>query len=167
VVVDVPKEDDQLVTGADLAAHEAELAGADMILVRTGYGARWRDADPVRYSHHGPGFDSTAGRFLVDRLPQLRAVAMDFISCACLAYEQEGVEFHRICLGREATDRYIFMIEDARIDADLDATHLGSVVMAPILFEDQDGGPVTLLAISPGWPDASSAASPAHPGAAA
>jgi arylformamidase len=154
VVVDVPKGDDELVTGADLGAHDAEIAGADLLLVRTGYGARWRSADPARYSHHGPGFDASAGRYLVGRQPNVRAVAMDFISSACLAYEQEGIEFHRICLGRRAEDPYVFLVEDARIDADLAAGDLGLVVMAPLLVEGQDGGPVTMLAIPPGWPPA-------------
>jgi kynurenine formamidase len=168
VVIDIPKGDDEAVTGEDLAAREAELAGADLILLRTGYGARWRRAEPERYRLHSPGFLGSAGRFMVDRLPDLRAVAMDFLSAASLAHEQEGVEFHRICLGRRAEDRYIFLVEDTRIDADLTPAELGWVVMAPILFEGQDGGPVTLLAIPPGWADASALpATPTLPGAPA
>jgi arylformamidase len=154
VVVDIPKSDDEVITGDDLAAHAALIDGADMLLVRTGYGPRWRSADPARYSSHGPGFHSSAGRYLVDHQPALRAIAMDFISSACIAHEAEGQEFHRIALGRQATDRYIFLIEDARIDADLGAADLGMVVMAPLLLQDQDGGQVTMLAAPPGWPPA-------------
>lgn len=154
VVLDIPKSDDEVVTGGDLAAHDDEIAGADMLLVRTGYGRRWRTADPDRYSKHGPGFHSSAGRYLIDRQPTVRAIAMDFISCACLAHEAEGVEFHRIALGRQATDRYILLIEDARIDPDLSASDLGMVVMAPLLLQDQDGGQVTMLATPRGWPPA-------------
>lgn len=151
VVVDIPKGDDGIVTGADLAAHATEIDGADLLLVRTGFGAAVRAADPARYSAHSPGFDSTAGRFLVDHHPSLRAIAIDFLSCACPAYAEEGQEFHRICLGRRASDRYILLIEDARIDADLEAADLGFVVMAPLLIEDQDGGPVTMLAFPEAW----------------
>jgi len=151
-IVDIPKSDDEVVTGEDLAAHADEIAGADMLLVRTGYGPRWRAADPERYRHHGPGFHSSAGRYLIDQQPALRAIAMDFISSACLRHEAEGIEFHRIMLGRQATDRYVFLIEDARIDPDLSAADLGMVVMAPLLLQDQDGGQVTMLATPRGWP---------------
>lgn len=154
VVVDIPKSDDEVVTGADFAKHEGELEGADMVLVRTGYGERWRSAEPARYSNHSPGFDSSAGRYLRDRHPTVRAVAMDFISAACQAYVDEGVEFHRVMLGRTSTDPYVFLIEDARIDADLAADDLGLVVMAPLLLQDQDGGQVTMLAAPRGWPSA-------------
>lgn len=154
VVLDIPKSDDEVVTGADFAQHEAELEGADMVLVRTGYGAQWRSAEPARYSNHSPGFDSSAGRYLRERHPSVRAVAMDFISAACQAYVDEGVEFHRIMLGRTSADPYVFLIEDARIDADLGPDDLGLVVMAPLLLQDQDGGQVTMLAAPRGWPSA-------------
>ena len=76
---------------------------------------------------------------------------MDFISAACQKYVDEGIEFHRIVLGRRAEDRYIFLIEDARIDADLTPADLGTVIMAPFLLEGQDGGQVTMLAAPPSW----------------
>ena len=152
VILDIPKSDDEVVTGADLAARAAEIDGADMLLVRTGYGPRCRAADPSRYSLHSPGFHSSAGRYLVDSQPSVRAIAMDFLSATCQAHVEEGLEFHRIVLGRQAADRYIFLVEDARIDPDLRSGDLGFVVMAPILLEGQDGGQVTMLATPPGWP---------------
>jgi len=48
----------------------------------------------------------------------------------------------------------VFLIEDARIDADLKPEDLGLVVMAPLLLQDQDGGQVTMLAAPRGWPAA-------------
>jgi len=145
-LVDIPKSDDEVVTAADLRTHGEAIRGADMLLIRTGYGARWRSADPERYRHHSPGFDVSAGRYLVDEQPALRAVAMDVISAACQAHVDEGREFHRIMLGRRRDDRYVFLVEDARIDPDLAQVDLGRVIMAPLLLEGQDGGPVTLLA---------------------
>ncbi len=147
-LVDIPKADDEVVTGDDLASIAGSIAGADMILVRTGYGARFRAADPERYRNHSPGFDTTAGEYLLREQPSVRALAMDFISAACQKHEAEGQEFHRIVLGRRRDDRYIFLVEDTRIDPDLRPSDLGRVVMAPLLLEGQDGGPVTMLAES-------------------
>jgi arylformamidase len=151
VLIDIPKSDDEVITGKDFAGHEKEIEGSDMVLVRTGYGARWRAADPVRYSNHSPGFHSSAGLYLKERHPSVRAVAMDFLSAACQAFVDEGIEFHRIMLGSKRTDPYVFLIEDARIDADLKPEDLGLVVMAPLLLQDQDGGQVTMLAAPRGW----------------
>jgi kynurenine formamidase len=151
-LIDVPRSDDEVVSGEDLALHADALAGADLVLVRTGYGERWRAADPDRYAHHSPGFDRSAGRYLVDRCPALRAIAMDVISASCQAFVDEGLAFHRIMLGQRAGDRYVMLIEDARLDRDLAAADLGIVVMAPLLLLDQDGGPVTMLALPAGWP---------------
>ncbi len=145
-ILDIPKTDDEVVTGEDLRAHAAAIRGADLLLIRTGYGARWRAADPERYSHHSPGFDTSAGRYLIDEQPSVRAVAMDFVSAACQAHVEEGLEFHRIMLGRRRDDRYVFLVEDARIDTDLTDRDLGRVIMAPLLLEGQDGGQVTMLA---------------------
>jgi arylformamidase len=151
IVVDIPKNDDEIIGHSDLAGRAPELAGHDLILVRTGYGARWRSAEPERYRHHSPGFDAAAGRFLVDRLPDVRAIALDFISASAQVAEEEGLEFHRTLLGRGAGDRYVFIVEDARIDADIGEADLGLVVMAPLLLEGQDGGQVTMLAIPGGF----------------
>jgi arylformamidase len=151
VVIDIPKGDDEVITGDDFAAHAAEIAGSDMLLVRTGYGPRWRSADPERFRSHGPGFHSSAGEYLIREQPSVRAVAMDFISAAAQVAEAEGIEFHRTVLGRSPGDRYIFLVEDARIDSDLGPADLGFVVMAPLLLEGQDGGQVTMLAVPPSF----------------
>jgi kynurenine formamidase len=60
----------------------------------------------------------------------------------------EGHEFHRVVLGRRREDRYILIVEDAKLDAELSGADLGRVVIAPLLLQDQDGGPVTLFADS-------------------
>lgn len=151
VVVDIPKGDDAIIGAGDLEAHAAAIGDADLLLVRTGFGAARRAADPARYSAHGPGFDSAAGRYLLEHHPALRGIAIDFLSCSCPAFAAEGEEFHRVCLGRTAADPYILLIEDARIDADLGPAELGFVVMAPILVDGEDGGPVTMLGFPRGW----------------
>jgi kynurenine formamidase len=150
-IIDIPKGDDEVITADELAAHAAEIAGHDMLLVRTGYGRRWRSDDPERFRHHGPGFHGSAGEYLIREQLSVRAVAMDFISAAAQVAAADGIEFHRTVLGRQLGDRYIFLVEDARIDADLGPADLGFVVMAPLLLEGQDGGQVTMLAVPPSF----------------
>jgi kynurenine formamidase len=147
-LLDLARADDELITDADLRAHAGEIAGADMLLIRTGFGRRWRSADPIRYSQHGPGFAVSAGEYLIREQPSLRAIVLDWISAASPTHAPEGHEFHRVVLGRRREDRYILIVEDARLDAELTGADLGRVVIAPLLLQDQDGGPVTLFADS-------------------
>jgi kynurenine formamidase len=147
-LLDLAKSDDELITEADLRPHAAEIAGADVLMIRSGFGRRWRSADPERYSQHGPGFAASAGEYLIREQPSLRAIVLDFISAASPTHAPEGHEFHRVMLGRRREDRYILIVEDARLDADLRREDLGLVILAPLLLQDQDGGPVTLFADS-------------------
>ena len=147
-IVDIPKGDDEVITVRDLKAHADEIVDADLLLVRTGYGARYRTEDAKRYSAHGPGFDASAGHYLITEQPTVRAIAMDFISAVCQKYLDEGMEFHRIVLGQSANDRYILIIEDARIDDDLEQADLGRVIVSPLLLDGQDAGPATIFAES-------------------
>lgn len=145
-LIDLVKGDDELITEADLRQHAAEIAGADIIMIRTGFGRTWRSADPGRYSGHGPGFAVSAGEYLIREQPSVRAIALDWISAASPTHALEGNEFHRIVLGRQREDRYILIVEDARLDPDLTQEELGRVIVAPLLLQDQDGGPVTVFA---------------------
>jgi kynurenine formamidase len=147
-LIDLARTDDELIDEADLRRHAAEIAGADMLLIRTGYGRRWRSTDPERYSQHGPGFTVAAGEYLIREQPSLRAIVLDWISAASPTHALEGHEFHRVVLGRQREDRYIFIVEDARLDPELIQGDLGHVIVAPLLLQDQDGGPVTMFADS-------------------
>lgn len=148
-LIDLTKSDDELITDADLRRYSAEIAGADILMIRTGFGRKWRDADPVRYSQHGPGFEPSAGEYLIREQPSLRAIVLDWISAASPTHAPAGHEFHRTVLGRRREDRYILIVEDARLDPELIQGDLGRVIVAPLLLQDQDGGPVTMFAESP------------------
>jgi kynurenine formamidase len=148
-LIDVPRSDDELIGAAELEPHLTAIRDSDLLLVRTGYAARWRATDLERYRAHSPGFHRSAGELLLREAPRLRAVAMDLLSPTCSAQPEEGLEFHRVMLGRRATDRYVLLVEDSRIDADLRQEDLGRVIAAPLLLEGQDGGQVTMIALPP------------------
>lgn len=53
-----------MVTGLDLEVQEQGLIGCDPLLIRNGYAAGARDADPDRYTGDSLGFRSSAGGHL-------------------------------------------------------------------------------------------------------
>jgi arylformamidase len=151
VLLDLPKNDGELITQADLSACADIIAGADLLLLRTGWDALYRASDPVRFGKQAPGLAASAGRYLLDHQPTVRAIMMDMPSAASPANPQvreEGREFHRIVLDTHGNphNRYIFIIEDARLDPTLDVSTLKRVIVAPLWLQDADGAPVTILA---------------------
>lgn len=145
LLVDVPKADDELLHEDDFFPYASLIRGVDMLLVRTGFGAATRTADPARYGRRSPGFHPSAGRYLRS-FPTLRAVVMDIPSAGAPAHQDLGFEFHRIVLGADDPERFILLVEDARLDADLGQSDLHRVILAPLLLMDADGAPATVLA---------------------
>jgi arylformamidase len=144
-LIDIPKGEDELITAEDLEPHASAIEEADMLLIRTGFGAQVRSQDPKRYGWHAPGFHPSAARYL-KRFPMLRAVVMDFPSAAAPQHREEGFEFHRIALGAQESPTFFLLVEDAKLDPDLRQEELNRIVMAPLLLEGADAAPVTILA---------------------
>jgi arylformamidase len=146
LVVDLRAADHALVTAADLEPFTPLMEGVDLLMLRTGFG-ELRTTDPQRWGSSNPAFDPAAAEWFL-RFPQLRALGMDTPSALTPTHMEEGIEFHRNMLGRSADDRFILIIEDMRLDGDLGAADLDrGVVVAPILLEDLDGGPTTVIAL--------------------
>jgi arylformamidase len=147
-IIDLPKGPNELITGEDLERFAPVIAGADLLLLRTGFGARTRASDPVAYGHSGPGFSESAGFFL-RQFPMLRCLAMDIISAGAPAHPGEAVAFHRAALGSAVTgaaNPFVLLAEDCRLDADVTAGDLALVVLAPLRIAPSDGGPCTIFA---------------------
>lgn len=147
-LLDIPKGDGELITAEDL--ENQDIRAADLLLVRTGWAHAHRPSDPVRFGRRAPGFDSSAGHYLLNETT-VRAVAMDLPSAASPVSGQandEGLEFHRIVLGtgRAPDERYILLIEDVRLEPDLTQRELGRVLVVPLYLQAADAAPVTILA---------------------
>jgi kynurenine formamidase len=145
VLIDVVKTDNELITDLDLMPHAARLEQADLLLLRTGYGALYRLADPKRYGRRAPGFDASAGRYLL-QFPELRGIVMDIPSAGAYAHPETGYEFHRVVMGLGDPDHTMFIVEDARLDSDLRQTDLSRIIIAPLLLKAADAAPATLIA---------------------
>ena len=142
-ILDAPLAPSQLIMPEALAGLDAVRPDCDILLLRSGFGARRGDAQV--YVNEGPGFSAAAARHILERLPSLRALAMDFISAAAVAHMEEGCEAHRVFLGCAGYgDRSVLLIEDARLPMDLPVP--SRLILAPWLFAGLDSAPCSLLA---------------------
>ncbi len=142
-ILDAPLAPSQLIMPEALAGLDAVRPDCDILLLRSGFGARRGDARV--YVNEGPGFSAASARHILERLPSLRALAMDFISAAAVAHMEEGCEAHRVFLGCAGYgDRAVLLIEDARLPVDLPVP--SRLILAPWLFAGLDSAPCSLLA---------------------
>ena len=143
LVIDVPKEDDELIDSSDLRPFEGVIVASDLLLLRTGF-TRYRDVEPVRYRDHNPGLSVDAARYLRrSRFPLLRAVGLDTISAAAAALVAEGIEAHKVLFSRTAGPS-VLIIEDVDLSPDLSS--LRRVFVVPMFVEGLDSCPCTIIA---------------------
>lgn len=140
-IVDIPKSDMETISAQDLAAHEPDMRDADLVLLRTGFG-RSRATDRERYRWQGPWVTAEAARYIMDELPNLRALGMDFISLESTSDLSHNFEAHCTLLGDN--DRPLMLIED--LDLDIGNTIIRRVYAFPLFFDDLDSFPCTVAA---------------------
>jgi arylformamidase len=142
-LIDVPRGPRELVTRAELEAHDAVVRDADLLLIRTGWGAG-RNADPPRYSSEGPGISPEACEYLAEQ-PELKAIALDTPSLASYhAVDPEGILAHQILCGVGRGDRYVIIIED--VDLSVFPDEATRVYAIPLFPRGADSSPCTVFA---------------------
>jgi len=142
VVIDLHLNDCQVVQPDDLARFMPEAKDADLLLYRFGYG-EIRKSDPARYSAKCPGFGVASAQYLLEQLPNLRALGMDVPSLACIEHLDECMPAHNVLL--EGDGRRFLVIEDMKLDVELE--RLAEVIVAPWWIKGLDGGPCMVFGI--------------------
>jgi arylformamidase len=141
-VVDVRLDDDAIVQPQHLEPLADQLDGADLLLLRFGYGTVRRQ-DGARFSMHCPGLGIASARWLRQQLPGLRALGLDVPSVACIAHLQETMACHHELLG--GLGRRFLIIEDMNLEHDL--SRLVEVRVNPWLVVGMDSGPCSVVGI--------------------
>ena len=144
-VLDVPKEDGELIFADDLSREEALIRNCDLLLLRTGF-ERHRSSDPVRYRDKSPGLSVDVARYLsAERFGSVRAIGIDTISMACPLSVEEGVEAHRILFSRTGPQPLV-LIEDMSLGCDLSLVR--RVFALPLYVRGLDSCPCTVLGVA-------------------
>ena len=113
---------------------------SEMIFLKTGFG-RYRGEE--KYWKNNPGFLPETADFIRSLFPELKMLGFDFISLSSYQNRDIGREAHREFL---KSDRPILLIEDMNLTTVTPQTELNECTVAPLLVENADGTPVTILA---------------------
>lgn len=143
IVIDIPKGPKEFITAAELKAREADIAGKDCLLIRTGF-ATYRTNNPKVYSEQGPALHPEGARYLLNTFPSLKAIGTDCISIASPAMIDEAIETHRILCGYHDPKKYVIILEDFSLDHDL--SDLVRLYALPLFIAGAEGSPCTIVA---------------------
>ena len=147
VLIDVPKSDRELVRRDELEPHEAAIAEADVLLLRTRLvgdpqirpGAvrprrPWRRARCVHLPDRRlPGAEGARSRLHLARRPTRRI-------------DPEGIVAHQILCGVGRGDRYVLIIEDLDLSAYPPGPPPARLYAIPLFPEGTDSSPCTVFA---------------------
>lgn len=142
-VIDISKEDLELVTREDLEPASGMLASAEMLLLRSGWSSV-RSSDPERYTACGPGVSADACEYLIDGFPHLKAIGLDWLSLATPQRIEEGIAAHRVLCGVGRGDRYVLIIED--LDLSRLPVPVQRIYALPLFVTGADSSPCTVIA---------------------
>lgn len=140
VLIDISCEEATLITEKEIQKFDINL-GVEILLIRTGFEEN-RGKD--NYWNDNPGLSANLATYLRKTFPNLRCVGFDFISITSWKFRKEGRESHKAFLAPNGKENPILAIEDMSLKKI--KNRIDWLVVAPIIVEGGNGGPVTVIA---------------------
>ncbi len=140
VLIHVGVGEGQAITAALLRPFKEAILGKDLVLLRTGFGAR--RAFP-EYTNN-PYLTLDAAKFL-RKLSGLCAIGIDFLSITNARFQGLGDEVHRILLDESPDGKPILIIEDLELSSGAIIERFLRVFVIPLFVEGVDGMPCTVF----------------------
>lgn len=142
VILDCPKQENELVTLDDIKGNLKKLKEKDILLLRTGF---YRYRSSMKYAVKNPGIDPEAARFIRKNLTSVRCIGVDSISVSPYGNRKIGRETHRIFLQKYSFERQpVCIIEDMDLSGNL--MDLKKVFVVPLFIKGVDSAPCTIFA---------------------
>lgn len=139
-LIDVLCTEARLISEVDISKFHLDF-DIDLLLIRTNY-EKYRGED--KYWNDNPGLSPDMASYLRKNFPKLRCIGFDFISITSWKYRKIGRESHKAFLSPEGNRNPIMAIEDMslkNVTKDINWS-----IVAPIIVEDGNGAPVTVIA---------------------
>lgn len=141
VMIHIPKTFNEMVTVNDLQTFRNEISQADLLMIHSGFSI-YRTKDPERYCKEGPGVSSNACKYIIEEFPQLKTLAVDWISLSSYSND-DGLLAHQYLLSKY--NHYICIIEDINLEG-IVFSNIKKVFSIPLFICGIDSSPVTVIA---------------------
>lgn len=139
-LVDIPCKEGILIGENEIQLFELNPE-IEILLIRTGFE---EDRAKDNYWNDNPGLSPDLAPYLRKKFPYLRCIGFDFISLTAWKYKKEGRESHEAFLAPKGDENPILAIEDMSLKNV--SKKINWLVVAPIIVEDSNGAPVTIIA---------------------
>jgi len=140
-VIDINCEEAILIDSNYIKKHKIN-SEVELLIIRTGY-EKYRGTD--KYWNDNPGLSSELGNYFRSNFPKLRCIGFDFISLTSWKFREEGRKSHKEFLCPDNKKNEILIIEDMKLSV-ISENKLTQVIVVPVITEDGNGGPVTVIA---------------------
>ncbi len=140
ILIRVDVGEGQAITAALLRPFKEAILGKDLVLLKTGFGARRASPEYM----NNPYLTLDAAEFLRG-LSSLRAIGIDFISVTNSRFQKLGDEVHRILLGEPPDGKPVLIIEDLELSSEAIIEQFHRVFAIPLFVEGVDGMPCTVF----------------------
>lgn len=113
LLIDAPaKKENDLISIEQITAYEDELMTADLLIFNT-HSYSLRDTDFMKYATGFPAVSPEAAEFIREKLPHVKAVAIDTLSIENIALGKEnGFRTHKAFLDPDRPNEPILIYED-------------------------------------------------------
>jgi len=112
----------------------------DFLIIKTGF---CNKRNTNEYWEKGYGFHPETALFLKNNFPNLKAIGFDLISLNSYQNRPIGREAHKAFL----IENDILIVEDLDLREITAKTKIIQLILAPLLIEDADGAPCTILTL--------------------
>ena len=111
----------------------------ELVLVKTN-STKFRNLE--KYANENYGFDSSLAEVLINKFPKIRVFGFDTISVSSFTNRTEGRKAHKSFLNPK---KPILLLEDMNLSKISENTIFKQIVISPILIENCDGLPCTVI----------------------
>ncbi len=115
---------------------------ADLLLLKSGWG---QNRDSNLYWKENPGIHADVAIGLRNMNCAIRVVGLDWISVSSYVHRQEGRKSHLAFLDSAGEGEPVLLVEDMDLSGNM--MNLSKVMIAPMIVEDVDSSPCTIIGV--------------------
>ena len=144
-IMELRKGVDEAITPHDFKRFHHDRNSCDCVILKTGF-QKYRKKNRRLYTEKNPYLLPETAHFIKEKLPNVRAVAVDTISIGSCLHKDAGRDAHRILLKEDGRrDKGVFIIEDLNISEGI--KRMEQLLVFPLIADKVDSSPCVAIGV--------------------